>query len=119
MEKVFGSPKAVGLRVKVKRSDGKVARGTIDKVNANGLVSVVFDPEYVGEWEDNFEYFSAKDIKPDYDAEGMKALMDKWRESTKTTAGPLGPMKHVKSFLTGVGRKRKTRKRTRKSGKRI
>lgn len=73
MEKLFGSPKAVGLRVKVKRSDGKVARGTIDKVNANGLVSVVFDPEYVGEWEDNFEYFSAKDIKPDYDAEGMKA----------------------------------------------
>ena len=36
MEKLVGSPKAVGLRVKVKRSDGKVARGTIDKVNANG-----------------------------------------------------------------------------------
>ena len=119
MEKIFSSPKAVGLRVKVKRSDGKLVHGTIDKVNSNGLVSVVFDPEYVGEWEDNFEYFSPKQLKPDYDAEGMKVLMEKCRTSTNTTAGPLGPMKHVKSFLTGMGRKRKTRKQTRKTRKRI
>ena len=122
MEKIFGSPKAVGLRVIAKRSDGTKVKGKIDKVLADGLVSVHFDPEYVtGEWEDEFDYFHPRDLKPDYNPEGMKALMKKWRDVTGTIAGPLSPMKHVKSFLTGRARTRKTRrsKKVRKTRKRI
>jgi len=122
MEQMFNDPKAVGLRVKVTRSNGDKVTGKIDRFISNNLLSVTFDPEFVAEWEDDHEYFHPRDLKPDYDPESMKALMKKWRDSTGQTAGPLGPMKHVKSFLTGRSRKRKTRKqnkKTRKSGKRI
>ncbi len=46
----------------------------------------------------------------DYDPEGMKVVMQKWRETTGTAAGPNSPMKNIKSFLTGKARKHKTRK---------
>jgi hypothetical protein len=122
MEGIFNRPEAVGLRVKVTRRNGDKVTGRIDRFIMNNLVSVTFDPEFVEEWEDDHESFHPRDLKLDYDPEGMKAVMNAWRGSTKQTAGPLGPMKHVKSFLTGRSRKRKTRKqkkKTRKTGKRI
>ena len=42
-----------------------------------------------------------------YNPEGMKTVMRKWRDTTGQTAGPDGPMKHVKSFLTGRGKSRR------------
>ena len=117
MEGIFNSPQAVGLRVKVTRSNGDKVKGKVDRFISNNLLSVTFDPEFVGEWEDDHEYFHPRDLKLDYDPEGMKAVMQKWRDSTGQTAGPLGPMKHVKSFLTGRSRRRKTRKHRKKSRK--
>lgn len=54
-------------------------------------------------------------IEQNYDPGSMKLLMREWRDKTGTTAGPMGPMKHVKDFLIGKSR-RKTRK-TRKNRK--
>jgi hypothetical protein len=50
------------------------------------------------------EWFMDKKL---YNPEGMKAVMQKWRDTTGQTAGPDGPMKHVKSFLTGRGKSRR------------
>jgi hypothetical protein len=121
MDVILRSQKAVGLHVKVNHR-GSTKHGVIDRVLPNDIIVVRFDAGEVGEWDDDFDYFHPRDIKPDYDPESMKALMKKWRESTGTSAGPEGPMKHVKSFLTGRSRKlRNTKKarKTRKSKKRI
>ena len=117
MADIFSNPSAVGLRVVAKRPNGEKIKGTVSRIVTDGLVLVEFDPEFVGEWDDNFDYFDPKYLKPDYDPEAMKEIMKKWRGSTGTTAGPEGPMKHVKSFLTGTSRKRKARKnkKTRKT----
>lgn len=122
MEALLNSPKAEGLRVKVPYH-GKTVQGTIVKVYPDKYMWVTFDKEDVDEWDDPSTMFSYPytGIVPDYNPDTMKAIMKKWRESTGTTAGPLGPMKHVKSFLTGRSRKRKQRKskKTRKGKKRI
>lgn len=115
MSSLLNSPKAVGLHVIANRNGQKV-KGKIDRFVSDGMVVVEFDPEFVGEWEDNFDYFHPRDLKLDYDPEAMKELMKHWRQTTGTTAGPGGPMKHVKSFLTGKARRR-TRKQSKKSRK--
>ena len=110
---------AIGFRVTAKTPSGESVRGRIvDVVPTTKQVVVEFDPDYVSKWDEPTEYYDIKDITPDYTPSALKTLMKKWRDSTGTTAGPLGPMKHVKSFLTGRSRKRKTRK-IRKSRKRI
>jgi hypothetical protein len=102
---------AIGIRVTVRNRNGERVRGKIvDVVPTTKQVVVEFDPEYVSKWDDPSDHFSIKDVNPDYTPDAMKELMKKWRASTGTSAGPLGPMKHVKSFLTGRSRKRKTRK---------
>lgn len=110
---------AIGIRVTARNRSGETIRGKIvDVVPTSKQVVVEFDPEYVSKWDDPSDYYDIKDVTPDYTPAAMKELMKKWRQSTGTTAGPLGPMKHVKSFLTGKSRKHKKRK-TRKSKKRI
>lgn len=111
MEAMLNSPKAEGLRVKVPYH-GKMVPGTITKVIPNTYIWVTFDKGVVGEWDEDYELYDYpyKQVVPDYNPDTMKALMKKWRESTGTSAGPLGPMKHVKSFLTGRSRRRKARK---------
>jgi hypothetical protein len=114
MTEIFNSNRAVGLRVKVPSLYGdRIVKGTIVHVLPNSHISVVYDPVDVGEWEDNFRTFRYpyRDVKLDYDPEGMKLINQLWSSSTGQIGGPKSPMKNVKSFLTGRSRKRKTRKR--------
>jgi len=120
MNSVLNSSRAVGLRVKFQDKHGANVKGTIIHAIPNVNITVRYDPEYIlGEWDDDTETISSPytGVKLDYDAESMKILNKEWRNKTKTVGGPLSPMKHVKSLLTGLGRKRKTRKHSKKHRK--
>jgi hypothetical protein len=122
MEKFLLTKKAVGVDVVVPHQGVKTRGKIVDVIPTTKQVVVEYVPGTVGEWDDPTDYYNVKDVKPDYDPEAMKALMKRWRASTSTTAGPMGPMKHVKSFLTGQSRrhkKRKHSKKTRRGRKRI
>ena len=112
MTEIFNSKKAVGLRVKAPYFGTAVTRGTIHDVVPNQKIVVVYDPAEIGEWDESFEDipYPYTNVKLDYDPEGMKLINQKWSKITGQVGGPLSPMKKVKSFMTGLGRKRKTRK---------